>query len=191
MKIQNDPNQKSMTWRTSISFVMLATLIVVLIGYLISMGLLPIRETIDFEGGELQLIRVWMKVAIALGLVLPTVALTIGLKYPQQRKVFGFYLLLLLIQIVTEQVFSQAWMPSLVVPIGTLYSMFRVWQIKQGLQLVQSVQKQRLKYKLLNGVLWLVFCFWAGNLVILITLAWPRIYLHNISNPVRQFLLWF
>ena len=55
---------------------MSATLIDVLIGYLISMGVMPIRRTIDFERGELQLIRLWMKRTIAL---LPTVALTIGL----------------------------------------------------------------------------------------------------------------
>ena len=167
--------QQSMTWRTSISFIVLATLIVISIGYLSSVGLLPIHKTIRFEGGELQFIRVWMKLAITIGIILPATAFVIGFKHPELRRIFGFYLLLLGIQIATEPIFSPGWMLSLVVPTGTLYTAFRVWQLRQGLRLIQSARKQRLVYKLLSGMLWLLSCFWFGNLAVLLTLAWASI----------------
>lgn len=173
-KMSSIENQ-SMTWRTSISFVVMATLIVILIGYLSSVGLLPIRRTVEFEVGELQFIRVWLKLAIAIGVILPTIAFVIAFKHSQSRKILGYYLLLLGIQIATEHIFSQGYMSSLVVPIGTLYTAFRVWQLRRGIQLIQSAQEQRQKYKLLSGILWLVFYFWLSNLIVLLILAWPSI----------------
>lgn len=162
--------------KTSASFVVIATLVVASVGYLASADFLPIGETVGLEGSGLQFIRVWLKLAIAVGLVLPTIAFVIGFKRPKMRRVFGFYLLILAVQIITEQLFSQRWMPSLVVPIGTLYTAFRVWQLQQGLKLVQSTQKPLpLKQKVLNGVLWLLLGFWSSNLVMLLAIAWPSI----------------
>ena len=163
-----------MTWRKSIGFVVLASLIIILIGFFGSAGWLPIRETIEFEGGGSQFISLWIKLAIAIGIVLPAIAFIIGFKRPKLRKIFSFYFLLLGIQIATEQLLSWGWMPSLVVPTGTLYTAFRVWQLWQGIQITQSAQKQ-LRYKLISGALWLVFCFWISNLMMLLILVWPTL----------------
>lgn len=164
-----------LTWKASISFVVVATLIVVLIGYLSSAGFLPINQTLKLGDGGVRFIRGWLKLAIAIGLMLPFVAFVFEIKRPELRKVFGFYLLVLVIQIITEQTFSQRWMPSLVVPIGTLYTTFRIWQLWQGLQLIRSKRRPLPRYKWLSGVLWVVFCFWVCNLVMLLTIVWASI----------------
>lgn len=176
-----------MTWRTSIAFVIFTTLITIAVGSLISADWLPIGKTIELGAGGLRFLLVWMNLAIAIGVVLPAIAFVIGFKHSKLRKVFGFYFLLLGIQIVTEQIFSQYWMPSLVVPIGTLYTAFRIWQLWGGLQLVHSDQKQLLRSKLSVGTLWLTFCFWISNLFLLLLLAWPNIFslgliAHNLAR---------
>jgi hypothetical protein len=62
--------------------------------------------------------------AIAIGLILPSVAWLIWFKHPQPRKILGFYLSVLIIQILTEQIFSSVVFPSLVVIIGAIYTHF-------------------------------------------------------------------
>lgn len=175
MRVSSQSNQQSMTWRTSISFAAMATLVVVLIGYLSSVGLLPIRQTIELEGGELQFMDRWINVAIAVGIILPAVTFAAGFKQPGVRKILGFYFLLIGIQILTEQIVSQLWMPSLVVSVGTLYTVFRVWQLRQGLQLMQANSQQSARANLLKSAIWLIFCFWVCNLAVLLLLAWPSI----------------
>lgn len=163
-----------MIWRTSLAFVVLATLIMMLVGWLISNGLLPIRQTIEHSETGLKFIQVWIQLAIAIGLVLPTIAFIAWFKRPEVRKIFGFYLLLIVIQIATEQIVSEVWLSSLVVVTGTLYTTFRVWQLWQSLQLIRTTQKQ-LQYRLVSSVLWLLLLFWSSNLIVLFTIAWPSV----------------
>ncbi|MCC5620550.1 hypothetical protein [Nostoc sp. CHAB 5715] len=120
-----------MTWKTTFLFMVLATLVVILVGWLTSIGILPISQMINYSDAGLRFIRVWILLAIAIGLIVPTITFVIWFKYPEIRKIFGFYLLVLIIQIVTEQIVSRVWLPSLVVIIGTLYTAFRVWQLWQ------------------------------------------------------------
>ena len=171
MQLPNRIGQQSVSLRTSISFVVLATLTIVLIGYLSSVDLLPISKTVEFGDRGSQFIRGWLKLAIAIGLILPAIAFAIGFQRPEPRRIFGFYLLLLIIQIITEQVLSQNWMSSLVVPTGTLYTAFRIWQSWQGLQLIQSARKHLSRYIFFRGVLWMALCFWLCNLVMLLTIG--------------------
>ncbi|MBD1998716.1 hypothetical protein H6G00_19150 [Leptolyngbya sp. FACHB-541] len=163
-----------MTWRTSLAFVVLATLIMMFVGWLISNGLLPIRQTIEHSEAGLKFIQVWIQLAIAIGLVLPIIAFIAWFKRPEIRKIFGFYLLLIVIQIATEQIVSEVWLSSLVVVIGTLYTAFRVWQLWQGLQLIRITQ-ERSQYRLVSSVLWLLLLFWSSNLLVLFTIAWPSV----------------
>jgi hypothetical protein len=167
-------NKPSRPWRTSLGFVVLATLTIMLIGGLISNGLLPIRPIIERTEVGLKFIPVWMQLAIAIGLVLPTIALVAWFKRPEVRKIFGFYLLLLVIQIATELIISKVWLRSLVVVTGTLYTAFRVCQLWQSLQLIRAAQ-QRSRYRLVRGILWLLLLFWSSNLIVLFTIAWPSI----------------
>lgn len=173
MQIPNVCRQ-AMTWKTSLAFISLATAVVFLIGWLSSVGLLPINRTIEHSEAGLKFIQAWIQLAVAIGLVLPTVAYVVWFKYPAARTIFGFYLLLLVIQIVTEQIISRIWLSSSVVVIGTLYTAFRVWQLWQGLQLIKMSRKQSQR-KLLRGVLWLLFLFWSSNFIVLLALAWPSI----------------
>jgi hypothetical protein len=174
MKNSNGVNKLLMPWRTLLGFVVLATLIIMLVGWLISNGLLPIRPTIEHSEAGRKFIQGWMKLAIAIGLVLPTIALVVWFKRPEVRKVFGFYLLLLVIQIATELIISKVWLRSLVVVTGTLYTAFRVHQLWQSLQLIRTTQ-QRSRYRLVRSVLWLLLLFWSSNLIVLFTIAWPSV----------------
>ena len=174
MRNSNAVNKTSTIWRTSLAFVVLATLIMIFVGWLISNGLLPVRQTIEHSEAGLKFIQVWMQLAIAIGLVLPTIAFIAWFKRPKIRKIFGSYLLLIVIQIVTEQIVSEVWLSSLVVVIGTLYTAFRVWQLWQGLQLIRTTKK-RSQYRLVSSVLWLLLLFWSSNLIVLFTIAWPSV----------------
>lgn len=161
-----------------LAFVVIATLIMMLVGWLILNGLLPIRQTIEYSEAGLKFIKVWIQFAIAIGLVLPTIAFIAWFKRLEVRKIFGLYLLLIVIQIATEQIVSKFWLSSLVVVTGTLYTAFRVWQLWQSLQLIRTTQKRSqygLSDRLVSGVLWLLLFFWSSNLIVLFAIAWPSI----------------
>jgi hypothetical protein len=61
MQKSNAVNKLSMTWRTSLVFMVLVTLTILLVGQLTLNGLLPLRQTIDRSQAGLGFIRVWMK----------------------------------------------------------------------------------------------------------------------------------
>lgn len=164
-----------MTWKTAVSFVAFATLLTILTGWLISVGGLPIQESLDFGDSEMRVVRSWIRLARPIGLILPGIAFFAGIKHPQLRKIFGFYFLVLLVQIFTEGVVLRFWIPSLVVLIGTIYTAFRVWQLWQGLKLARKTPLHRLGDKLIRGLLWLLLLFWSSNLMMLLTVAWPGI----------------
>ncbi|MEH2418235.1 hypothetical protein [Nostoc sp.] len=164
-----------MTWKTAFLFMVLATLIVILVGWLTSIGILPISQMINYSDAGLRFIRVWILLAIAIGLIVPTITFVIWFKYPEIRKIFGLYLLVLIIQIVTEQIVS-IWLPSLVVIIGTLYTAFRVWQLWHEQQFIKSTDfVERGNFRIISSVLWLLLLFWSSNLIMLLTLSWPSI----------------
>jgi hypothetical protein len=164
-----------MNWKTVISFVLLATLLTILIGWIVSIKGLPISQTIHYNNAELQFIQIWIWIALAIGLMLPAIAFLLWFNRPELRKFLGFYLLVLVIQILTEQIVSSIWFSSLVVTIGTIYTAFRVWQLWQGKQLAIDIQLDRFSHKLMSGLLWLLLLFWSSNLIMLLTLGWSSI----------------
>ncbi|MGF2034214.1 MAG: hypothetical protein RMZ43_002625 [Nostoc sp. CmiVER01] len=166
-----------MTWKTAFLFMVLATLVVILVGWLTSIGILPISQMINYSDAGLRFIRVWILLAIAIGLIVPTITFVIWFKYPEICKIFGLYLLVLIIQIVTEQIVSKVWFPSLVVVIGTLYTAFRVWQLWHEQQFIKSTDfvVERGNFRIISNVLWLLLLFWSSNLIMLLTLSWPSI----------------
>jgi hypothetical protein len=174
MQNSNAVHKQSMTWITSLLFVVLATFIIILIGGLSVSGILPIQQTIEYSETGLKFIQWWVQLAIVIGLILPAIVWVVWFRYSEPRTIFGFYLLLLIIQIITEQIISSVWLQSLVVVVGTFYTTFRVWQLWQGLQLIKTIQKQS-RQKLVIGTLWLLLLFWSSNLIVLLALAWPSI----------------
>lgn len=164
-----------MTWKTSLAFVAFASLLIIIIGWLISLGVLPIKQSIVYSNTILFFIQIWIVLAIFIGLIFPGIAFFRWIKHPQLRNIFGFYLLILLIQILTELVVSIFSIPSLVVIIGTIYTAFRVWQLWQSRTLVRNTRLNQFNYKLLNSLLLLLFLFWSSNLIMLLSLVWPVI----------------
>lgn len=165
-----------LNWKTTISFLSLATLLTLLIGWLTISGVLPIKMAINYSQKESNFIQVWIVIAIVVGLLLLTIAFSVWSRHPEPRKILGFYLLVLLVQIVTEQVLSGVLFSSIVVAIGTIYTAFRLWQLWQGQKLLaansQTVVPHR---KLMYVLLWLILLFWLSNLIMLLVLPWRLI----------------
>jgi hypothetical protein len=159
-----------MTWKITLSFVISATLLTLAVGWLIAIEAVPIQKTIQFSDAERGFMQVWMGLAIAIGLILPSVAGFIGFKHPQLRKILGFYLSVLMVQIITEQIFSSVVFPSLVVVIGTIYTTFRLWQLWQGQQLICTSHSSSRKW--ISALLSILGLFWSSNLILLFTLGW-------------------
>lgn len=170
------PIHRPFNWKTTISFLSLATLLILVIGWLTISGILPIEMAIDYSNSQFHFIQVWLVIAIFIGILLPGTAFLLWFRYPAPRKVLGFYLLVLILQIVTEQVLSGVLFPSIVVTIGTIYTAFRLWQLWQGQKLLATNTQTVVPYrKLLEVLLWLILLFWLSNLIMLLVLPWPII----------------
>lgn len=164
------------SWKITLSFVGLVTLIILLMGWLIRSDALPLSQVIHYSEPEANFIRLWVKIALAIGVLLPVIGFLVWIRDRDSRKVLGFYLLVLIIQIVTEQILSSLWFPSIVVIVGTLYTIFRIWQLWEGQQLIASTaQLGTGRSTILRGLLWLVLLFWLSNIIMLLILAWPSI----------------
>jgi hypothetical protein len=164
-----------MNWKTVLSFVLLATLMTLLVGWITSVGEFPLARSIHYNNAELRFMQIWIGIALGIGLIMPAIAFFIWFNRPEFRKFLGFYLLVLIIQIVTEQIVSSLWFSSLVVTIGTIYTAFRVWQLWQAKQFAIDIQRDRFSHKLMSGLLWLLILFWSSNLIMLLTLGWSSI----------------
>lgn len=164
-----------MTWKTIFSFVLFATLLTILVGWLTTTEAFPIQKTIPFDTTERSFIKLWLNLAILIGLILPSVAWLVWIRNSQPRRILGFYLFVLIVQIITERVFIKIAFPSLVVTIGTLYTAFRLWQIWQGQQLLRQASWSSSGRKLMNALLWILGLFWGSNLIVLLTLVWPAV----------------
>ena len=164
-----------MNWKITLSFVLSATLLTILVGWLTMTRVLPIQQNIQFSATEQNFLRVWLRLAIAIGLIIPSIAWLVWLKKPPARKILGFYLFVLLVQIVTEQVFSSIASPSIVVTIGTIYTVFRLWQLWQGQQFIYKTAENSSNFQLMSSLMWLLGLFWFSNSLMLLTLGWSSI----------------
>jgi hypothetical protein len=164
-----------MTWKTILGFVLFATLLTSIVGWLTATEILPLRQGIQYSDAERNFLRIWLGLAIVIGVILPAIAWFVWREQFAYHQMLGFYLATLVIQIVTEQVFSTIGFPSLVVTIGTLYTLFRLWQIWQGYQLIQTVRVN----SSMSGLLGLLGLFWFGNTIFLLTVGWPSIWSQN------------
>lgn len=89
-------------------------------------NLLPIKTQIAYSEAELGFVKIWIQIAIVIGLLLPVIAFLVWIRNPNVRTIFGGYLLVMVIQIVTEQICSRIFSPSLLLIIGTIYTTFRI-----------------------------------------------------------------
>lgn len=155
-------------WSSIFYFCAIATLLGVSYGWLTKQGKLPFNSVMAFNDTQWQFIKVWVNVALILGVVIPVVMLISFWNEPILRHFFGCYLLVVAIQLVSEIGFSRTLCKSVVVIIGTLYTGFRIWQLCSGLQLITYSQPWL-------SLLWLVLLFWVANMIMLTTMAIPSI----------------
>ena len=172
-----------MTWKTILSFVLFATILTSIVGWLTANEIIPLRQVIQYGDAERNFLRIWLGLAIVIGVIVPTIAWLFWRDRLIYHQILGFYLTVMVIQIVTEQVASSLakpslWLigfPSLVVTIGSIYTLFRLWQIWQGYQLIQTVTAN----SSMSGLLGLMGLFWFSNTIFLVTVGWPRIWIQN------------
>lgn len=155
-------------WFTVFSFCAIATLLSISYGWLVKTEKLPFNSIMAFNDTQLQFMKVWVNVALVIGVIIPVIMWIVFWDTPILRQFFSCYLLAVVIQLVCEISFSRTFCKSVVVIIGTLYTGFRIWQLWSGLQLVTYSQPWL-------GLLWLVFLFWVANMIMLTTMAIPSI----------------
>lgn len=165
-------------WLTVFFFIAIATLLSAGVGWLVKKGKLPLKRRIAFSEAQWQFMRVWVKVALVVGVILPSVMLVAFWQESILRLFFSYYLLAVAVQLASEASFSRWFCPSIVVIIGTLYTGFRIWQLWSGLQLVAY----RLPWL---GLLWLVLLFWVANMIMLVTMGFPSIFPESEENSVN------
>jgi hypothetical protein len=155
-------------WFTVISFCAIATLISVSYGWLVKKEKLPFNSVMAFNDAQWQFMKVWVNVALLLGVIVPVVMLIVFWNESILRIFFSYYLLVVVVQLASEIGFSRTLCKSVVVIIGTLYTGFRIWQLWTGLYLVTYPQPWLI-------LLWLVFLFWVANMIMLTTMGIPSI----------------
>ncbi len=164
-------------WRTTITFLIVATLLILLAAGLTRIGILPMGPNFDYTNAEQQFFSIWIWVALAVGLVLPLIGYWFYQRDREIRQVLGFYLLVLIVQIITEQLVGFFLFPSLVAISGALYTLYRIAQLWQGYQWIRRHQKQSGSKSSIGivSLLWGLLLFWSSNLAILLGISFPAI----------------
>lgn len=160
-----NPNQ----WSTVLPFCAIATLLSVSYGWLVKNRKLALNPVMAFSDAQVQFIKVWAKLAAAIGIILPLVMWIVFWHQPVARVFFGCYLFTVVVQLFSETIFSRILCKSVVVMIGTLYTGFRIWQLWLGLHLIAYSQPWL-------TLLWLDLLFWIANMIMLTVMAIPSLF---------------
>lgn len=156
-------------------FIIFATVICVGIGWLIQKQLIPFRTAIAFNRWQLTFLKVWVQIALVVGVIFPIILLFVFKNDALSRQFLLLYLLAVVIQLITEATFSRWLCSSIVVFIGTVYTLFRIMQVWEGMQLFIYPQPWL-------TIIWLIFLFWVANLIMLVFMAFPSIFSINATD---------
>ncbi|MBD2463146.1 hypothetical protein H6G89_19095 [Oscillatoria sp. FACHB-1407] len=130
---------------------------------------LPFTSEIGFSDRQWLFLKGWVKLALIVGVLLPIALWAITWNQFSSFNFWSSYLLVVAVQLISERVFSQWFVPSVVVPIGLYYTAFRLWQLLDGFTQLS-----------LSPLAWIGFVgvvlFWIANLVMLMAIAIPAIY---------------
>lgn len=171
------------TGKTTLLFVICATLLLLQLNWLMLGDTLPIKKAMDYSTSETNFLKFWIKIAVVIGVLLPGVAFFVWHRYPEPRKIMEFYLVVLIVQIVTESILSRVLFPSLVVITGTIYTVFRICQLWQGQQLVMAAaQINNHNLIIFSSLLWLLLLFLSSNLIVIFAVSWPNILSKRFFN---------
>ncbi|MBD0270162.1 MAG: hypothetical protein ICV77_17935 [Cyanobacteria bacterium Co-bin8] len=136
---------------------------------------LPFSAEIGFNEQQLSFLRWWVKLALVAGILLPIALWIHTREQPAALTVWGSYLLVVAVQLISESVFSRWLVPSVVVLIGFGYTAFRLWQLLDGFNQLS-----------LSGLALVGFAgvvlFWVANLVMLVAIAIPAIYMRQSAQ---------
>lgn len=150
-------------------FILFATSLAIGYGFGTKAQRLPFSAEIGFSEQQWSFLRGWVKLALVVGVLLPIALCIQAWRQPSALSFWSSYLLVVAVQLISERVFSQWLVPSVVVPIGFCYTAFRLWQLLDGLTRLS-----------LSPLAWVGFIgvalFWIANLVMLMTIAIPTIY---------------
>ena len=155
-------------------FILCTTILAIGYGLGVKTQRLPFTTEIRFSEKQWQFLRWWVKLALVAGVLLPIVLFAQAWKQPSSWTFWGSYLLTVAVQLISERVFSQWFVPSIVVPIGFFYTAFRLWQLLDGFT-------QLAWYNLAWVGFSVVVLFWAANLVMLTVMAIPTIFVRSSS----------
>ena len=153
---------------TIILFLISATIFSVIVGGLVKQSVLPLKPVMDYSEPQLKFIKIWVNVALFIGVILPGLILIFVWQQPLQHQFLSYYLIVFFLQLASEFIFKRWFCKSVVVIIGILYTGFRIWQLWSGLHSITYPQPW---FSLLE----VVFIFWIANLIMLFTLAFPSI----------------
>ena len=107
----------------------IATILSLSYGWLVKKEKLPLRSVMAFNDAQWQFIKVWVNIALLLGVILPVVMLVVFWNESIIRTFFSYYLVAVVVQLASEISLSRTLCKSVVVIIGTLYTGFRIWQL--------------------------------------------------------------
>ncbi|OUL33589.1 hypothetical protein BV372_15770 [Nostoc sp. T09] len=155
-------------------FILITTSLALGYGFGVKARRLPFTAEIGFSQKQWQFLRWWVKLALIAGVLLPMCLLALDWRQTSSWVFWGSYLLIVVVQLISERAFSRWLVPSVVVPIGFFYTAFRLWQLLDGFtQLTFS-------YLTLMGF-GIVVLFWAANLVMLMVMAIPTVFVSSKS----------
>jgi hypothetical protein len=155
-------------WLIVFAFIAIATAVSTIYGWLVKKGKLPFKSDMNYTDAQFQFMKVWVKIALILGVIIPVILWLVFWDQAVARQFFSCYLLAVVVQLASERSFKSIFCPSVVVIIGTLYTGFRIWQLWSGLHLITYPMPWL-------GLLWLVFFFWVANMIMLISMPIPNI----------------
>ncbi|WP_009630666.1 hypothetical protein [Synechocystis sp. PCC 7509] len=150
-------------------FILFTTSLAVGYGFGVKTQRLPFTANIGFSEQQWQFLRWWVKLALIAGVLLPIYLFVQARGQAYSLIFWESYLLVVAVQLISELVFSRWLVPSIVVPIGFFYTIFRLWQLLDGFT---HLSLSSLALVSFVGVV----LFWTANLAMLIMLAIPTIY---------------
>lgn len=150
-------------------FILVTTSLAIGYGIGVKAQRLPFSAEIGFSEQQWSFMKWWVKLALVAGVLLPIALCLQAAGQPSALTFWGSYLLVVAVQLISERLLSQWLVASVVVPIGSCYTAFRLWQLLDGFTQLH-----------LSGLAFVGFIavvlFWVANLIMLMTLAIPTIY---------------
>lgn len=173
-------------FNADVVFMGVATLCLALLGWSVQTGALPWvvpgaessfgALTTSFPPWGRAAFSVYMFAATTLGLVLPLGALCVWGRHTSVRAALLPYVLVLLVQIVVEVLFARIFFPNIVIVVGFVYTLYRIWRL-WGVRsvFVLAAQPTGLAKSLVATVLSASLVFWSFNALFLTVIMIPRL----------------